>query len=161
MEPPRLITRDAMKVIGLEARTTNALEADPSTARIPGLWQRFFKEHVPEQIPNRSGSGAWMAVYTKYERDASGEYSLVLGAEVTSFDDVPEWLTPVVIPASRYLVFSAQGTMPQAVIETWGQVWSYFAASPEYERAYTADFEVYDQRFQSVSPEVDIFIAIK
>ena len=158
---PNLVTRPATGVIGLEARTANRLEADPSTARIPGLWQRFFSEHVPEQIPNRSGSGAWMAVYTNYEGDVTGEYSLVLGAEVASFDEVPEGLTPVAIPASRYLVFSAQGPMPQAVIETWGSIWSHFSKDSEHQRAYTADFEVYDQRFQSANPEVDIFIAIK
>ena len=158
---PKLVTRPAARVIGLEARTTNALEADPSTARIPRLWQRFFSEHVPEQIPNRAGSGAWMAVYTHYESDATGEYSLVLGAEVTSFDEIPDGLTRVAIPASRYLLFSAQGLMPQAVIETWSRIWSHFSQESEYQRAYTADFELYDQRFQSDNPEVDIFIAIK
>jgi len=158
---PTLTSREAMKVIGVEARTSNAREAGPATARIPGLWQRFFAEHVPEQIPNRAGAGAWVAVYTHYESDANGEYSLVLGAEVSSLDDVPPDLTGIALPASRYLVFSAQGPMPQAVIETWNGIWSYFQSPSGFERAYTADFEVYDQRFQNARPEVDIFIAVK
>jgi predicted transcriptional regulator YdeE len=47
--------------------------------------------------------------------------------------------------------------MPDAVLSVWASVWG--TALP---RAYTFDYEVYDERFtRKVNPEVDVYIAIR
>ncbi|HKS95057.1 MAG TPA: GyrI-like domain-containing protein [Terriglobia bacterium] len=158
---PRLATRQAMNVVGLEIRTSNAREADPATAKIPGLWQRVFAQKVPGRIPHGMNPGTLLAVYTRYESDHNGEYSLVVGSEVSVLDGIPQDMTAVTLAASEYLVFEARGPMPQAVIETWSRIWDYFASHPAHRRAYTADFELYEPRSQGPSPEVDIYIAIQ
>jgi len=44
----------------------------------------------------------------------------------------------------KYLCFTAKGELPQTVIETWGEVWAYFADENYKDvRVYKTDFEKY------------------
>lgn len=85
-----------------------------------------------------------------------GPYSLLAGAEVADLQSVPHGMVGLTIPAGRYLVFTAQGPMPHALIETWSVIWRYFSQGSQYARAYSADFELY-----RAPEQVDIHIAIK
>ncbi|MCR9816756.1 GyrI-like domain-containing protein [Vibrio parahaemolyticus] len=59
--------------------------------------------------------------------------------------------------SGKYVTFAASGEMPQAVIDLWGKVWSYFSSENcLYKRAYTTDFEYYKS-----AHEVEIFIAVR
>lgn len=155
---PKVVTKDEIKLIGLETRTTNQQEADPTVAKIPGLWQRFFGEGMAEKIPNQVSPGGLFGTYTNYESDHTGEYSLVVAAEVGNLDTVPEGMTGLTIPSTKYLVFPVKGEMPMALVQAWGNIWNYFGNGTAYERTYTADFELYDANDPT---KVDIYIAIK
>ena len=48
------------------------------------------------------------------------------------------------IEPGDYLVFTGEGEMPQMVIDTWGEIWRYFAANPQVQRRFATDFEAYD-----------------
>jgi predicted transcriptional regulator YdeE len=158
---PTLTTLAEAKVIGVELRTSNAREANPATAQIPGLWRRFLEENLMVKIPSRKEAGVILGVYTNYESDHTGMYSLVLSAEVASLGSVPQGLVGLTIPAARYLVFPARGPIPDAIVHTWQKVWSYFSSSSEYQRAYTVDFERHEWNADAQKPEVDIHIAVK
>ena len=112
---------DGLTVAGVAVRTANRAEADPETASIPALWQRFFKEQ--KRIPSRRDQDVIIAVYTAYESDHTGEYSLIVGAEVSAATVVPQGLVSVDVPPGRYLVFTAEGEMPAALINTWIEIW--------------------------------------
>ena len=136
MEPIRQY-QAAIAVAGLEARTTNAEEMNPATARIAGLWARFFGENVMSLTPHRDSAELRnFGVYSGYESDASGAFDITAGVAVTQGETV-------VVEAGDYLVFSANGAMPQAVISAWVEVWQYFEAHPEVKRRYRSDFEAY------------------
>jgi predicted transcriptional regulator YdeE len=79
MPDEKLLALDGFTVVGVAARTTNRAETDPAVAKIPGLWQRFFSEQ--EQIPGRLDPDVVYGVYTAYDSDHTGEYSLIVGAE--------------------------------------------------------------------------------
>ena len=52
--------------------------------------------------------------------------------------------------------------MPEVVIQAWQKIWSISHDNLEGDRAYQADFEVYDER--AIDPEktsLDIYIGIK
>ena len=51
---PKLLTRPEMKFIGIGVQTTNQDEMDPSTAKIPSLWERFFQEKIAEKISTKN-----------------------------------------------------------------------------------------------------------
>ena len=151
-----MLTRPQLELIGIETRTSNRDEAPPSTAKIPGLWGRFFQEGIAERIPNRKPDGALIGAYTKYESDHTGRYSLVIGSEVSSLESVPDGMVGLTIPAGAFLVFRARGPMPSALIDTWTYIWNYFSGETDHERLYTVDYEAHHG-----SETVDIHIAVK
>ena len=89
--------------------------------------------------------------YNKYEEDVNSDYDYTIGLEFTKFKNA------ITIEKDRYLVFSKKGEFPKVVIETWHEVWNYFASKEcEYERVYNFDFEKY-----SKDDEIGIYISIK
>ena len=149
-------TIEAMQVMGIATRTTNQNEMHPATAKIPALWGRLFQEQVMDKVPGRTLNAFPVGVYSQYDSDHRGPYSVLVGAEVLDLDTVPDGMVGLAIPAGRYLVFTAQGPMPQVVIDTWIAIWQYFSENPQYTRAYSTDVELYRG-----PEEVAIHIAIK
>ena len=137
---PNPVTVNEKKIIGIETRTTNRAEANSQSGKIGPLWQKFFQ--VEGGIPNKKNANLILGTYTKYESDFNGEYTLIVSSEVTTLDNVPDGMVGTTIPAGRYLVFTAKGEIPQALIETWMSILDYFSRESKYQRAYTTDFEI-------------------
>lgn len=150
-----------IKLVGVSIRTTNAEEMGPS-GRLPGLWEAYFNSNLTSKRGINNPDLIY-ALYTDYESDVTGAYTVVIGHEVS--DDGP----PVenndkyaVIPESKYMVFtSKKGPVYEVVAQAWADIWAYFRESPD-ARAYTGDFELYDSRnFDPTNTEVQIYIAVK
>jgi len=144
------VTIEAKTIKGLQVRTKNADEMNPDTQKIAPLWGRFFKEVMPTLEPSPP---PLYGVYSGYESDAFGAYDLLVGSDVLKEDDN---FKSVGIKAGTYLVFLVKGELPQAMIDTWKQVWAYFDdPSIDERRAYETDFELY-----KTSTEAEIFIGV-
>ena len=153
---PSVTTRAAINAIGIEVRTNNTLEMDPSKAKIPVLWGKFFQEGIPEKISSKKPNSVPLGIYTDYESDHRGPYSLIASVETTDLKSIPNGMRGLTIPSGKYLVFTSAGRMPQALIETWMYIWNYFSKSSNYTRTYTTDFERYESK-----EKVEIHIAVK
>ncbi|SFX49837.1 GyrI-like domain-containing protein [Pseudomonas sp. NFACC36] len=127
-------------VAGLQVHTRNADEERPDTARIGPMWQQFFNEGLFDRIPARLSESFVYGVYSNYESDATGYFDVTAGVQV---DATSAGFPAVAIEGGDYLVFSAQGPMPDCVIQTWGLIWAYFADNPQTLRRFATDFEVY------------------
>ncbi|MER3480208.1 MAG: hypothetical protein C4327_06895 [Meiothermus sp.] len=138
MEKPYRASQSGFYVAGLEARTSPPLEADPQTAKIPQLWQRFRTQGLESRLPRRLAQGHPFCVYFDYEEGPAGAYSVVLGYQVPGLEDVPPGLTGLNIPGGRYLVFT---THSDNVAQTWAEIQNYFAQPGSPVRAYTYDYE--------------------
>lgn len=152
---PQLLAQPELRLIGIETRTINSDERTPSTAKIPALWRRFFQEGIADTIPNKKPDGRLIGAYTQYESDHTGPYSLLVGSEVSSLKSIPSGMTGLTIPAGQFLVFTAQGQMPNALIDTWTHIWDYFSQGTSHKRLYTADYEVHRS-----NERVDVYIAV-
>lgn len=149
-----VVQKPAILLIGIDCRTSNAPEAGPQDIR--KLWGRFYGEDIISQIPNKT-SNEVIALYCDYEGDYTQPYSVVIGCPVSSIDTIPEGMVAKTIPESSYAVFRAVGEHPQALIETWGNIWK----QPSLERTYTSDYELYGNKFVSGSPkEVEVYIGV-
>ena len=148
-------------VVGISARTTNAKEMSGQGV-IGKQWERLMKENLLSKIPNRSDANT-IALYTDYENDANGAYTVILGAKVSSAEDVPTGMVAVKVPAGKYTVFtSGRGPVGKVVPETWSRIWTSAKSALGGARTYKTDFELYDQR--SADPQnaqVDIYVGIK
>lgn len=146
-----LVRLESKKIVGLTTRTQNANEMNPETSKIAGLWQSFF-ENVAPLLPTGS---PFYGVYYNYESDASGEFTVLAGTD-QSIENSPLALEEITLESGDYLLFKGQGEMPQTIIDTWAEIWTYFTENPNHQRRYTTDFECY-----TAENEVEIYIAIQ
>ncbi|MGB1262455.1 MAG: GyrI-like domain-containing protein [Cognaticolwellia sp.] len=134
---------------GYSVRTSNIDEVQPGSAKIGDLWTKFYNQQASKFTETSKIYG----VYTDYESDVNGQYTVFAAADTLIND---ETLPTLDIASGSYLVFSAQGEMPGAVVKLWQDVWQYFTSEDcAYQRAYTTDFEHY-----TGATSVDIYIAI-
>lgn len=138
---------------GVMVRTRNADEAQAETARIGKLWNDFASQVAPRMNPQAQVYG----VYYGYESDASGAFDVLAGCDrdLTLAGHGQAWACVNLSPGS-YLVFESRGAMPQALVATWLEIWSYFE-DPQcpHQRAYTTDFE-----YHRATGAVDVHIAL-
>ena len=130
----------AVRVSGLQVRTRNADEMQPSSAKIGPMWQRFFREEIYQKIPSKQLDSPVYGVYSGYESDAGGLFDVTAGVATQAAAPGFESLA---IEPGRYLVFEARGPMPEAIISTWQRVWAYFEQPGVESRAFVTDFEMY------------------
>ena len=149
---------NSKQVAGIKISTSNSNETNPETALIPGLWQQFFSENIAEQIQNRLDESNLFGVYTDYDDEHHGQYSVLAGQEVSTLSNVSEQLAGLEIPAGRYVVFSEEGDMPAVIYALWEKIWDYFSNNTDYARAFTTDFEFYNNDHPA---KIEIYIAVK
>ena len=134
---------------GLRVRTTNANEMNVETQKIAPLWQEFYEKILPTL---KEGAKVY-AVYHNYESDARGEFDILVGTDILEIKDK---INSVTLEGGQYLMFSAKGELPQAIIDTWQKIWAYFEdESIDERRAYETDFELYKS-----ASEVEIYIGV-
>ena len=154
-----------LKLVGITTRTNNThiFEMDPATNKIAATVQKYFHAGLAEKIVARKNPGTTFCVYTNYESDFTGDYTYFIGEEVTSFEKIGEGFEKLIIPAQNYAKFTNQpGPMPTVCIDMWQNIWKMSAADFGGERAYIADFEVYDERsVDHNNVTLDIYIGIR
>lgn len=160
MNEPVIIEKEAFTIIGMTSRTSNANEMTMD-AKIPQMWEKYYQQKIYEQIPNPEGAITY-GLYSDYLDGVNGEYSMTIGLQGSADASLPEGLVAKTIPAAKYVVFTTEkGPIAQIVIKAWQQIWAWFEQS-DFTRAYTGDFEVYDERYTNpLEAQVDIYIAIK
>jgi len=139
--------------IALKAKTSNINEQ--AMIDCGNLWQRFIKENIASQIPNKLDEDI-LAVYHNYEGDYTKPYAYFIGCKVKKGTIIPIKLDSLNIPAHTYQKITAKGQMPDCVANAWREIWN--TNTP---RAYHADFEVYDRRSADwANAEVDIYLSV-
>lgn len=147
---------NGLKVIGISIRTTN--QNNQASVDLGALWGRFFAEEISNQIPHKVNNDI-VVVYTDYKSNYTEEYTAIIGVEVNSLENIPAGLVGREFPAAKWRKFIAQGEMPQAVVNTWIEIWK---KDHELNREYSYDLEIYGEKSQmGANSEVDILIAIK
>ncbi len=159
--PPKTLDEQPFYVAGYQVRTNNANEMS-GHGEIGKLWQRFFRESLASQIPDRADA-AMIVVYSDYASDEKGDYSYLLGARVSSVDHLPAGLTYKKIAPGPYAVLTtAQGPLVDVLHAEWKKIWSMQPAQLGGKRAFLTDYEVYDAR--SANPQqaqVEIHVGLR
>lgn len=144
-------------IVGISTRTINT--NGQSAIDIESLWQKFWEEKIQNQIPNKISEDIY-AVYTNYETDFTGEYTTVIGLPVNSLDGTPEGMVGVTIEAASYCKIVSKGKMPDAIGNTWLEIWS--NKELDSKRAYKADFTVHGSKYyEGDNAEVETYLSVK
>ncbi|MDY3354475.1 GyrI-like domain-containing protein [Riemerella anatipestifer] len=148
--------KNGFKVIGISIRTTN--KDNKSKEDLGKLWGQFYAENIFEKIPNKV-SDEIFSIYTDYKSNYTEEYTAIIGVPVSTLNEIPNGLVGREFEAENFQKFVAKGEMPNAVINTWIDIWN---RDEELNRKYTYDFEVYGENSQKgQDSEVEIYIATK
>ena len=144
------------KIIGISVQTTN--QNNQAATDLGQLWGRFYQEEISKQISNKESDDIY-AVYTDYESDYTGSYTAIIGHRVSALYIIPDGLTGLEVKNEKLLRYIAKGEMPNAVVETWKEIWANDIALY---RTYHADFEVYGEKSQQGGDsEVEIYIGVR
>jgi len=144
-------------VIGISVRTTN--ENGQSAKDIESLWGKFWGEKIQTQIPNKVSDDIY-AVYTDYETDFTRPYTTIIGLAVSSLENIPAGFIGLTIESTTYQKFVSKGKMPEAVFNTWLEIWQ--NQSLNFKRAYKADFTIHGKKYyDGNNAEVETFISVK
>lgn len=147
---------NGFKIIGISTRTTN--KDNQSAQDLDKLWGQFYADNIYGKIPNKI-SNVILSVYTDYKSDYTEDYTTIIGAPVSTLDEVPEGMVGREFKADNFQSFTAKGEMPAAVINAWIDIWK---RDKELNRKYSYDFEVYGDKSQNgEDSEVEIFISTK
>ncbi|QEK38734.1 GyrI-like domain-containing protein [Candidatus Cytomitobacter primus] len=156
-----------MKLIGISVKTSNANEMDPTKGKILNTINQYLNNDISSKIPNRKNPGVMYCVYANYEKDEHDEYTYFVGEEVYEGAELvnadSDALVVLNIPVQSYMKFTeGPGEMPGVCISAWRKIWGMNSSDLGGERAYIADFEVYDERAKDPSNSVfDIYVGIK
>jgi len=142
-------------IAGISVRTNNKAESNPKKAVLPTFWNRFFEEDILEQIPDKIPNSPIYGVYSEYESNVKGSYTVTAGVEAFGAKIKQNGFALSKIEGGEYLLFKGHGPMPEVVANTWQEVWNFFAKNKEFERCYQTDFELY-----ITQEEVEIYIGI-
>ena len=149
-KPMHIVHLDSTDIQGIEVTTTNEYELNSGTPRIAALWGTFFEAHYGQTL---YGTPIY-AVYTRYESDVNGQYTVILGVKSNGGEANQDY-TKTTIQAGKYLVFTPKEETPEA--SAWQDVWRYFAnEESEYQRAYTTDFVLAESLHKQ-----SLYIAVK
>lgn len=143
-----LIDHPGIFVAGIATRTTN--QDGKSEQDIGNLWTKFMSENIASQIASRLSDDIY-CVYTDYENDHTGWYTVVLGCQVTGPNDVDGMFTAL-IPKGNYRLYKPEGKFPCCVADTWRQIWL-----DESSRNYIADYDLYKagaESFEQTKTEI-------
>jgi predicted transcriptional regulator YdeE len=157
---PQIVELDGFTLIGIEARTNNT---DSGRKAISEQWGRFFKEGIFDRIPDKLDASIY-ALYTDYESNRDGQFSLLIGAKASDAAMAPPGMVKKSVPKQKYAALSsAKGPVAKVVPEAWKQVWNLEDSSglggP---RSYRADFELYGPPSRDPNhAEVDLYIGIR
>lgn len=146
---------EKFSVIGISVRTTN--ENGQSAKDIEALWGKFWAGEIQKQIPNKANDDIY-AVYTDYETDFNGPYTLIIGLPVSSLENIPKDFVGITIEKDVYEKFVSKGKMPEAVLGTWMEIWQ----NKDLKRNYNADFTIHGKKYyDGDNAEVETFISVK
>jgi AraC family transcriptional regulator len=165
---PRIIDHDEMTIVGMVyyGNPFHDAEAAPDQNEIGKLWNRFnsywdahraaFKHEVNPQV-------GWELHISTDEYEATKEYYVMVGVEVSAIEGLPAPIFVKVFPAGQYAVFTLKGTQmtgnwSDAIYKGW------LPASP-YGEAYSCTLECYDaERFKgwgAPESEIEIWVPVQ
>lgn len=146
----KVIELEEKLVSGIEVRTNNFSENVYEV--IGGLWEKFYFETY-NKIENKV-NGRSLGIYTEYENDEKGDYTMMTACEISSSDKNNDMIIKK-IPAGKYAVFTIRGDVRTEVGKFWEQLWKM-----KLDRTFICDYEEYCEGTME-DCLINIYIGIK
>ena len=146
----KVIELEEKLVSGIEVRTNNFSENVYEV--IGGLWEKFYSETY-NKIENKV-NGRSLGIYTEYENDEKGDYTMMTACEISSSDKNNDMIIKKIL-AGKYAVFTIRGDVRTEVGKFWEQLWKM-----KLDRTFICDYEEYCEGTME-DCLINIYIGIK
>ncbi len=148
---PQIITRPAMKLVGI------ATQYDNKDLSLPTLWSAF--KPYKDNIPNRIGDEAF-GIYESYqEQEEDVSFSYVCTVQVDNFNDIPKGMSAREIPKQLYAKFTHTGPISN-LDQTLKHIWGSWLPKSNYDYVEKPDFELYPAGFNNSDPKNKLYLHI-
>ena len=148
MEEPKIVSRPAFTVAGMEYRGKNEHN------EIFQMWNAFGpRMHT---IPHVTKPHIAYGVNKSYDM-STGEFEYLAGLEVDSAADMPEGVVSWDLPAQKYAVFPC--TLP-TIGQAFGHICNTWLPQSGYQHAGSPEFELYNEAFDPNDPNSVLYLYI-
>ncbi len=133
-----IVRRPQQFIVGLTVRTDNEKaqhDIPELVAKFQEGWQEKIKHCINDDI---------VCAYLEYDQDHTKPYTYIIGCLVSSNADIPAGMACKELASGVYAKIEVFGQYPDSLIAAWEDIWE---MDGEIDRAYTSDYEVYDQYF--------------
>ncbi|WNG51610.1 GyrI-like domain-containing protein [Archangium minus] len=149
----REVSRGDIKLVGIKVvgRTQELSQ------RVPPAWLELTRKM--EAIRHKVDPGLFYGVTPESDHLNDGQggvYSYWVATEVSAFEEVPEGMTTLSVPAQRYAVATCKGG-PEQIEAAYIGLAQWVAAAGRQARADAYGFELYDVRRQRPTPPYETF----
>ncbi|WP_318503064.1 GyrI-like domain-containing protein [Bacillus sp. T3] len=153
----KMIETEAFQVIGI--RENISCTTKDTDATIPKLWGKVAQDGTLDSLAElNSGSiKGILGITDNYQvMEDRMDYWIA-----TAFrgDHVPNGFSSLEIPASKWVVFEVNGSIPEAITHTWKQIFSEWFPANGYQPASIPSLEVYVGAYPN--PSCEIWVPIK
>ncbi|KOP80812.1 AraC family transcriptional regulator [Lysinibacillus sp. FJAT-14745] len=157
----KIVEKEKFQVVGVK-RTYNCQNGE-NLQDIPHFWNEMNSknfDHQLIQLNNGSIKGTLGVCVPNTDQGQNGFIDYWIATDHVG--EVGENLLALEIPASKWVVFEVHGPMPDAMQNTWKQIYSEWFPSNPYKPAGTAELEVYpDEDAYSPDSYSEIWIPIQ
>ena len=163
----RIEKKPAFYVAGYEMKTSS--KEGKNLKDIPGFWDRYLQNNLASNITNRKHTDQYveLGMCTDFHLE-TGDFTYIIGMEVTSFDGVSNELAQRTFPEATYAVFTTPKVphkdMVSSIQQTWNSIFSEWFPHSGYEHAGVTEFELYDERChedKSEFAQVEIWLPVQ
>lgn len=152
----QIVEKDAFQVIGIKEIVS--IDTKDQDQTIPKLWSKVNSDGTLDALASLN-NGEIKGILGISDNYVPAENRMDYWVATAYDGDVPAGYSSMVIPASKWVVFQVQGEIPEAIIQTWKQIFSEWFPSNGYETADIASLEVYTGSYPN--PSCEIWVAIK
>lgn len=135
----RIVEKEAFQAVGVKREFS--LMNEENLKGIPLMWQEVLRDGTNDRLVrlNNGKIDGVLGVCVSFGDRQAIDYWVATAYE----GDLPDGLEQLTIPASKWGVFEVRGPMPDAMQNTWKQIFSEWFPSSGYELAGTPELEVY------------------
>lgn len=163
---PKIIERQAFKVIGIEIKT-NHLSCQ---SQVTQEWQSDARRTLLKKVNNIKEKDVFYGICSGFgntctcaggEGAGSSDFSYFCCTEVTNLENIPEGLTGKEIKGGKYAVFAVKGGL-QAIKKTTRYVFNSWLPNTSFELADLPDLEKYGKNWNNdENSEMELWIPLK
>lgn len=140
----RLIEKPPLNIVGKALRVSH--KDGENLRRIPEFWEECRHDGTLDQLKSLAAQGGvlgnvTLGLCTDFAPNME-EFTYMIAAE-GNVQAAPDGLIEKTIPAQTWAVFEATGPMPEAIQTVWGQIWSEFFPTKQFQHAEGPDLELY------------------